>query len=888
MKDPAENELREWALLYGSLGWRIVPLHNQTAKGECTCQPWRTENAEGPCPNPGKHPRFRGFAEKASSDPGVIAAWWQRWPAANVGLITGAGSGVWAFDTDPRNGGDTSRDSLVYHHGQFPYTTTNRTGGGGTHEIFRWPADFAIPPALELDDGIDILGEGHVLVLPPSLHPSGRRYAWEPELGPDEQPPVDAPAWLLERLRTAIATAAATAPAAPRSDFRPVPIEPILAGCAWLRHCRDDAGVLNEPQWYAMLSIVGRCVDGERLAHTFSSPFARYSAVETAAKLARALQNSGPVTCAKVRNSLNGARYCEVCPHAGLVKSPIVLATVHPPLPDPPPLNLDETGIPGPGDPSTASGSEPVNGRAEAAVSGADIEAAVDQAIAANDVHAALAIAPQLGGQAEFTQARLKLKIREHFGRRISMRDFESLMKAPKSAAAKKSRRRRADPAVGENDPTEPKNDSGAGSGGPPPRDWRRKLMRGREGEPLGSLANAIVALRYAPEWDGVIWRDDFGECAVVRKKPPIAVAAEGKWENLHDILTTDWLQRHSIGVSVQITAMAVEAVAHDRRFHPVREYLSALEWDGGARLDRWLETYLGAELDPTASDSEADTAPGASGRARYLREIGAKWMISAVARVFQPGCKVDCMLILEGQQGTRKSTALKTLGHRWFTDEIAEMGSKDSSMQMHGKWIIEVGELESMTKAEVGSVKAFVSRPCDRYRPPYASRLVEMPRQCVFAGSVNGGSYLRDETGGRRFWPVACTTIALEDLVRDRDQLWAEAMFRYTEGATWWIENAETAAQAELEQEDRYRGDVWDSAVHTYIEYRPEVSIDSILGPECLGIEIGRQSQSDYNRVSAILRAAGWKKIRPQKGGRKRVYRPTARVSPVVFVDRG
>ncbi len=136
---------------------------------------------------------------------------------------------------------------------------------------------------------------------------------------------------------------------------------------------------------------------------------------------------------------------------------------------------------------------------------------------------------------------------------------------------------------------------------------------------------------------------------------------------------------------------------------------------------------------------------------------MGSRWLISAVARIFQPGCKADCCLILEGPQGIKKSTTLRTLAEPWFIDHIPELGTKDSLIQVHSAWVIELAELESISRAEVGSIKQFISTQTDTFRPPYGKRASDFPRQCVFAGSVNNNTYLRDETGGRRFWPVKC-----------------------------------------------------------------------------------------------------------------------------------
>jgi predicted P-loop ATPase len=208
-------------------------------------------------------------------------------------------------------------------------------------------------------------------------------------------------------------------------------------------------------------------------------------------------------------------------------------------------------------------------------------------------------------------------------------------------------------------------------------------------------------------------------------------------------VLAAAWMQRECIIVPKEIVGQAIQTVARDHGCHPIREFLEGLKWDGIGRIDDWLTLYLGADPSP------------------YIRAVGARFLIGGVARIFQPGCKNDCCPVLEGPQGLYKSTALKILAEPWFTDEVADLGSKDSAIQVHGVWIVEIAELDAMTKSEVSKVKAFMSRAVDRFRPPYGKHVISAPRESVFAGTVNPGiKYLKDETGGRRFWPIKCGRI--------------------------------------------------------------------------------------------------------------------------------
>jgi predicted P-loop ATPase len=384
---------------------------------------------------------------------------------------------------------------------------------------------------------------------------------------------------------------------------------------------------------------------------------------------------------------------------------------------------------------------------------------------------------------------------------------------------------------------------------------WKRDLLRTKplntcEGRILPVLANAIAAFRHAPEWGGVLAFNEFALGTVVLKPTPWGIVPKGEWSDHEDRCAAEWLQKQGILVSVEVAGQAVQTSARDHPFHPVKAYLQELAWDGVERLNRWLCTYLGAD------DTE------------YSHAIGSRWLISAVARIFRPGAKADCCLILEGPQGIRKSTALRTLAGEYFTDELADLGSKDAAMQTRGVWVIELSELDSFSHSEVARIKAFMSRTTDRFRPPYGMRLVESLRQCVFAGTVNHSTYLRDETGGRRFWPVTCGRIDIDALSRDRNQLWAEAKTQFDAGSVWWLETAELVQMASDQQMERYEGDPWEEVIGPWVDGRLSVSISDVL-QKCVQKPQALWTQTDKNRAARCLKALRWERYRERQGSR-------------------
>jgi predicted P-loop ATPase len=385
---------------------------------------------------------------------------------------------------------------------------------------------------------------------------------------------------------------------------------------------------------------------------------------------------------------------------------------------------------------------------------------------------------------------------------------------------------------------------------------WPARLIRSDKGKQLPVVANALIALRYATEWQGVLQFDESSFNTVAKARPPWEEtrALPFLWTDEDDVWTAAWLQHQGIMAGKETAAQAVQTVAREHPFHPIRDYLDSLKWDRVSRIDDWLTLYLGAE----PSD--------------YIRAVAAKFLIGAVARIYRPGCKNDQCLILEGPQGTLKSTALRVLTEPWFTDDMPELGTKDSSLQCRGPWLIELSELDSLTGVAVSRVKAFMSRSTDHFRPPYGRRPIDAPRECVFAATVNHGAYLKDETGARRFWPVVCGAITTAALKRDRDQLWAEARERFLAGKPWWLDSKQLVEAAANEQKDRYEGDPWDGLIAAWIKGRDSVSIEDIL-ELCIGKKKDQWSQGDKTRIGRSLRAHGWERYR-HRDKQEREYR--------------
>jgi predicted P-loop ATPase len=279
---------------------------------------------------------------------------------------------------------------------------------------------------------------------------------------------------------------------------------------------------------------------------------------------------------------------------------------------------------------------------------------------------------------------------------------------------------------------------------------------------------------------------------------------------------------------------------------------LDALAWDNTPRLETLFRIYFGAE------DND------------YTRGIGPLFFKAMVSRILNPGCKADYMVVLEGRQGILKSTACRILGGEWFSDGLPEIGAgKDASQHLRGKWLIEMSEMHAMGRAETADLKQFITRSVERYRPSYGPKEVVEPRQCIFIGTTNQYTYLRDETGGRRFWPVRCGDIDTDALQQDRAQIFAEAVHRVLQGETWWPDRDFEQQHIRPEQDARYEGDLWEDIVGPYLETKKQVTIHEVAKSAIGILDEARMDRAVRLRIAAILRRLGWEEGKRTKKAR-------------------
>lgn len=388
--------------------------------------------------------------------------------------------------------------------------------------------------------------------------------------------------------------------------------------------------------------------------------------------------------------------------------------------------------------------------------------------------------------------------------------------------------------------------------------DWARKLILTDNGLRHKSVHNSLLLLEnLAPA--GAFRLNTYADEIEVSKPLPWSSAAPRVISEIDITHTINWLEEQGqFGINEGLAFSVLKAIAAQNSYDPLQDWLLSLRWDHKSRIDNFLGYYFGCD------DTE------------YARLVGPKFLLGAVARALKPGCKFDCMLILEGPQGALKSSSMEALfGKENFTDEIADFGSKDAALQLQGVWCVEVAELSTFGRAAADRAKEFLSRKVDRFRPPYGRVIVKRPRRAILVGTTNADApYFQDHTGNRRYWPVEVANIDLAAIRHDRDQLWAEAVHRIQAGERWWLEETERDVAAS-EQSDRYDEDVWHDHVSDYVDMRTAVTVQEILTDKFKfeGKELNQQSR---NRVQRCLSVLGWECKKPTKvnGKTTRLYR--------------
>jgi hypothetical protein len=379
---------------------------------------------------------------------------------------------------------------------------------------------------------------------------------------------------------------------------------------------------------------------------------------------------------------------------------------------------------------------------------------------------------------------------------------------------------------------------------------WARLTLKG-DGTPKPTAKSLELILLDDPRWRGRIRLDEFAGRMMLDGRPWRDVDAA----EIRSWAATVYQVEHGIEIIHQVAAM----VASRNSYHPVRDYLNLLRWDGVPRLHLWLAEGLGCAAD------------------RASAAMGTRYLIAAVARVMQPGCKVDEMLVLKGPQGAGKSRALRALVpvDSWFSDTTLPIGEKDAFQQLRGVLIYEIAEMDSIRRSEWTGVKAFLSSQVDTYRASYGRVQEAIPRQTVFAGSTNEAAFLGDSTGQRRFWVREVGTCRPEWIVASRDQLWAEAIDLWRQGEQWHLTPSE-AALAAAAAEAYVQVDPWEESIRGYIVSRTSVTSREIL-QQLFEIDHADLNKGHEMRIAAILQGMGWVRHHTKAG---KVWRP-----PVVVV---
>ena len=424
--------------------------------------------------------------------------------------------------------------------------------------------------------------------------------------------------------------------------------------------------------------------------------------------------------------------------------------------------------------------------------------------------------------------------------------------------------------------------------------DWQSKLTYDKMGAIKNTLTNLLLIMQNDPHLKGVVFNQLSDGMEIRDDIAPVPWKHPSKfWRDADDKQIISYIETRYGAFSNRNYDVAIGKVTDDRSYHPIRDYLSSLpEWDRTPRIETLLIDYLGAPDN------------------RYVRAVTRKTLCAAVKRVLQPGIKFDTMLVLNGPQGVGKSTLIAKLGGEWFNDSLSLNDTKDKTAaeKLQGFWIMEIGELAGLRKAEVETLRSFLSRQNDIYRASFGKRATPHLRQCVFFGTTNEESgYLRDTTGNRRFWPVKTPGTGYKHSWQltqtEISQIWAEALYCVNNGEKIYLDN-DLDALAQEEQREAMQTDEREGLVREYLdkllpedwetmdlaERRGFLRGDAFTGGnrvgtvkrntvcaleiwcECLGRESGAIRRSDSNDIFSMLARIGWKKSEVNDKGTRRL----------------
>jgi predicted P-loop ATPase len=375
---------------------------------------------------------------------------------------------------------------------------------------------------------------------------------------------------------------------------------------------------------------------------------------------------------------------------------------------------------------------------------------------------------------------------------------------------------------------------------------WTAELRRTTRGDVRSGFHNTFLILAHDERYAGKLRLDEM--------RGVVALGDVEMTDAAISATRVDVEKRYAIQPSEADTVRGVQLVASNNAFHPVRDYLAGLKWDGVQRLDQAASRILRVRSD---SKEEADLA------ALLVR----RWFIALVARPIVPGCKVDAALILQGSQGVGKSTFFRILAGEWFSDTEMAL-DKDAMLQLRGAWIYEWAELENVTNRQtVSRVKAFLTSTDDKYRPPFGRAPITVKRSGVIVGTTNTQDFLHDPSGSRRFWVVPVGPVDTNALREQRQQLLAEAVAAQANGERHWLNEEEEARREALAQ--RFvDSDPWEDRVLEYAAAQPRVRTTDVM-LQALELTLDRLTKRDEMRVGTILRRAGYRREQARIDGK-------------------